>query len=99
MKHEYKTQKGKEQAYKNPFKKRRGILGKLLKLHACLYSHLELQINNCSQQKTSDKISDCRSPSVQLLVSLSSARRAALQKQKDDDPFLPHKINPTHTFR
>lgn len=53
MEHEYKTQKGKEQAYKNPFKKKGGILGKLLKLHACLCSHLELQINNCSQQKTS----------------------------------------------
>lgn len=49
----HQEQKGEEQAFHNPLKRKGSILAKLLKLHVCLCSHLQLQINNYSKQKIS----------------------------------------------
>lgn len=46
-------QKGEEQAFHKPLKRKGNVSAKLLKLHVCLCSHLQLQINNYSKQKTS----------------------------------------------
>lgn len=76
---------------------RKSILAKLLRLHVCLCSHLQLQINNYSKQKTSlieFQTAEAHLFSYQYHCHLPEELLYKSRKKKDS--FLPHKKTP-HT--
>lgn len=80
-------------------RKKGNILAKLLKLHVCLCSHLQLQINNYSKQKTSSiqfQTAEAHLFSYQYHCRLP--KEPLYKSRKKKDSFLPHNKTP-HTFK